>query len=101
MPTRRRVVENDIVPLEALTLPPELTPADLAPRRRPGLAPATSSAILERVRRAIRARHYSHRTEKAYLGWIRRYFAFYRGREISTIGAAEVSSYLSHLAVSR
>jgi hypothetical protein len=32
--------------------------------------------LLERVRQAIRARHYSRRTEDAYIFWIRRYICF-------------------------
>jgi hypothetical protein len=33
--------------------------------------------LLDRVRAAIRARHYSRRTEKAYVAWIRRHIFFY------------------------
>ena len=33
--------------------------------------------LMERVRRAIRARHYSRRTEEAYAYWIRRYIVFH------------------------
>jgi len=40
--------------------------------------PADDRSVLERLQRAIAARHYSRRTEKAYVGWIRRYVAFCR-----------------------
>jgi hypothetical protein len=33
--------------------------------------------LLDRVRDALRARHYSRRTEKAYVAWIRRYILFH------------------------
>jgi len=33
--------------------------------------------LMDRVRHAIRARHYSHRTEEAYAHWIRRYIVFH------------------------
>jgi len=36
--------------------------------------------VLDRVRDAIRARHYSRRTEKAYVGWIKRYIFFHAKR---------------------
>ena len=36
----------------------------------------TSPKLLDRLRAAIRARHYSRRTEKAYVGWVRRYILF-------------------------
>jgi integron integrase len=54
--------------------------------------------LLERVRLAIRARHYSRRTERAYVGWIRRYVVFHGKRHPDQMGAAEVTGYLSHLA---
>jgi hypothetical protein len=36
--------------------------------------------LLERVRAAMRARHYSRRTEDAYVHWIRRYIVFHGKR---------------------
>ena len=60
---------------------------------------AALEALLQRVRQALRARYYSGRTEKAYLGWIRRYVEFYRCRDVASMGSAEVMRYLSSLAV--
>jgi integron integrase len=54
--------------------------------------------LIDRVRQAIRARHYSRRTEAAYLGWVHRYVAFHRGRPFEALGAADVSRFLSTLA---
>src|SRR5207237_6592723 len=48
---------------------------------------------------ALRVRHYSRRTERAYLGWIRRYIVFHAKRHPAEMGAAEVSRFLSSLAV--
>jgi integron integrase len=56
--------------------------------------------LLERVRSAIRSRHYSLRTEKAYLGWIRRFVLFHGGRHPAELGSADVGAFLTHLAVS-
>src|SRR6266705_1101092 len=55
--------------------------------------------LLDRVRVAIRARHYSRRTEKACVAWIRRYIFFHDKRHPADMGAAEVTRFLSSLAV--
>jgi integron integrase len=55
--------------------------------------------LLDRVREAIRLRHYSRRTERAYVAWIRRYILFHGKRHPADMGAEEVSSFLSSLAV--
>ena len=47
---------------------------------------------------AIRARHYSLRTEEAYVGWIRRYILFHRKRHPMEMAEAEINAFLSHLA---
>jgi integron integrase len=57
--------------------------------------------LLERVRRAIRVAHLSLRTEKAYLHWIRRYILHHGKRHPQELGEAEISAFLSHLAVER
>jgi integron integrase len=53
------------------------------------------------VREQLRKRHYSLRTERAYLGWIRRYVAFHGRRHPRDMGGPEVEAFLSHLAVAR
>jgi len=55
--------------------------------------------LLEVVRAKVRARHYSLRTEKAYVFWIRRYVKFHGMRHPRDMGADEVESFLTHLAV--
>lgn len=57
--------------------------------------------LLERVRTAIRTRHMSRRTEEAYVAWIRRYILFHGKRHPETLGAAEVTAFLSSLAEQR
>jgi integron integrase len=54
--------------------------------------------LLARVREAIRVRHYSLRTERAYLHWIRRYILFHGKRHPAGMGAEEITRFLSHLA---
>jgi integron integrase len=55
--------------------------------------------LLDRVRHAIRLRHYSRRTEDAYVGWIRRFIVFHGKRHPRELGAPEVTAFLSSLAV--
>lgn len=54
--------------------------------------------LLEQVRRRLRAKHYSLRTEQAYVGWIRRFILANGKRHPRELGAAEVESFLSALA---
>jgi len=64
-------------------------------------APARPPRLLERVRCTIRTRHYSFRTEKAYVGWIKRYLVFHGMRHPAELGSVEVASYLTSLATRR
>ena len=57
--------------------------------------------LLDRMRRAIRTRHYSYRTEKSYLGCARRYIIFHGKQHLSRLGKEEIEAFLSHLAVDR
>ena len=57
--------------------------------------------LLDRVREAIRLRHYSYRTEQQYVGWIRRYILFHCRRHPRELGGTEVEAFLSHLASQR
>ena len=57
--------------------------------------------LLDRVREAIRVRHYSYRTEQQYVAWIRRFILFHGKRHPLTMGGPEVSAFLSHLASER
>jgi len=55
--------------------------------------------LLDRVREAVRTRHYSRRTEEAYVGWIRRYILHHGKTHPAAMGADEVNAFLTHLAV--
>lgn len=57
--------------------------------------------LLDRVRIAVRLKHYSRRTEKAYVDWIRRYIVFHQKKHPSTMGATELVAFLSWLAVDK
>jgi integron integrase len=55
--------------------------------------------LLDRVRQAIRALHYSRRTEKAYVSWIKRFIFFNGKRHPDELGEEEVTAFLNYLAV--
>jgi integron integrase len=57
--------------------------------------------LLDRVREAIRLRHYSRRTEDAYVRWVTRFVRFHGLRHPDELGAEEIEEFLSHLAVRR
>ena len=61
--------------------------------------PADRPRLLDRLRIAIRARHYSIRTEEAYVGWVRRFILFHGKRHPDEMGEPEINAFLSHLAV--
>jgi len=57
--------------------------------------------LLGRMREALRVRHYSIRTERAYVDWVRRFIRFHDRRHPARLGAVEVQAFLTHLAVER
>ncbi|MCP4570756.1 MAG: integron integrase [bacterium] len=59
------------------------------------------SRLVDEIRNAIRARHYSPRTEEAYVRWIRHFVRFHDRRHPRHLGEPEVTAFLSHLATER
>ena len=57
--------------------------------------------LLDVVRMAIRTRHYSRRTEEAYVGWIRRFIIFHGKRHPAEMGEREINAFLTHIAIER
>ena len=57
--------------------------------------------LLDQVRQTIRMRHYSRRTESTYVHWIRRFILFHRKRHPRSMGAPEMTAFLSWLATSQ
>lgn len=70
----------------------------LPPERRSGAGPAAKPRLLDQVRGAIRVRHYSRRTEQAYVAWIRRFIVFHGKRHPRELGEREVTAFVSNLA---
>ena len=63
------------------------------------MEPARPLTLIEAVRDQIRVRHYSLRTEKTYIAWIRRYIRFCGGRHPRDLGSDAITTFLTHLAV--
>lgn len=63
-----------------------------------GPDPARRFRLLERVRRALRTRHYSRRTEISYCSWIRRFVLFHGRRHPGLMGEEEIAAFLNYLA---
>jgi integron integrase len=60
---------------------------------------APPKKLLDRVRDAIRLKHYSYRTEQTYVQWIRRFILFHNKRHPQEMGVPEIEAFLTHLAV--
>jgi len=57
--------------------------------------------LLDQVRSTIRGKHYSHRAEKTYIHWIKRFIYFHGKRHPAEMGATEVTAFLNDLATER
>ena len=55
--------------------------------------------LIPQVRQAIRVKHYSLRTEKSYVNWIKRFIQFHNIVHPAKMGATQVREFLNHLAV--
>ena len=59
----------------------------------------TEPKLLDQVRGKIRLKHYSIRTEQAYVDWIKRFVLHFGKRHPRDLGAMEVEQFLTYLAV--
>jgi integron integrase len=57
--------------------------------------------LLDRVRVAVRSRHYSLRTEEAYVAWVKRFILYHGKRHPAEMGEIEINAFLSDLAIRR
>jgi len=55
--------------------------------------------LLDQLREALRARHYSRRTEQTYCQWVKRYIYFHNIRHPAEMAEPEINAFLTHLAV--
>ncbi len=64
----------------------------------PGASGSGNPKLLDQVRDVVRRKHFSLRTEQAYLGWIRRFVLFHRKRHPREMAEQEVTEFLTSLA---
>jgi integron integrase len=57
------------------------------------------SELVDQMQQALRARHYSRRTEQAYCRWVRRFVRFHGLRHPADMAEPEINAFLTHLAV--
>ena len=62
---------------------------------------ANKPRFLDLVRERIRVKHYSIRTEEAYVGWIKKFIFFHNKRNPAEMGKLEMEQLLTHLAVDK
>jgi integron integrase len=65
----------------------------------PAASTVLKPKLLDQVREAIRTRHYSGKTEKAYVHWIKRFIFFHNKRHPMEMAEAEIGQFLSSLAM--
>lgn len=63
--------------------------------------PAKKPKLLDRARHSLRQRNYSYRTEKSYVGWMRRFIFFHNMRHPREMGKQEIEEFLTYLAVNK
>lgn len=88
----------DARPAQAVSPPRRAIAEPAPPLRQTG---PLKPRLFEEVRNVMLFKHYSIRTEEAYLGWMRRFIIFHGKRHPETLGAEEVRSFLTALAVER
>jgi integron integrase len=59
------------------------------------------SKLLNQLTNTIRVKHYSIRTEQAYVNWVNRFIRFHQKKHPQNMGEQEISAYLNYLAVNR
>ena len=64
-----------------------------------GVVPNPKARLLDQVREVIRVKHYSIRTEDAYVQWIKRFIFFHGKRHPREMGEAEIEAFLTDLVV--
>ena len=73
--------------------------SDAVLQRDGASACAAQPRLIDQLRQALRARHYSPRTEQAYRHWVKRYVLFHNVRHPGEMAEPEVNAFLTHLAV--
>jgi integron integrase len=76
-------------------------PANVIPESHLQNVPERRFSLLGQLRARLRTRHYSRKTEEAYVKWVRRFVQFHSRRHPRTMGSREISAFVTHLAIER
>jgi len=63
--------------------------------------PKKPRKLLDKVRDVMRVKHYAFRTERTYIGWIKRFILFHDKKHPNEMGEPEVEAFLTWLAVEK
>lgn len=79
------------------------TPSQKMSVGKPGLSLIHDAKpkLLDQLREALRARHYSRRTEQTYCSWVKRFIFFHDVRHLEEMAEPEINAFLTHLAVKK
>ena len=73
------------------------SPYTLPPTDHPAVtvrsSPVAKLKLLDHVRESMRTRHYSPRTEKTYVHWIKRFIFFHKKRHPQEMGKAKLDNF--------
>ena len=61
----------------------------------------SAKKILTQVKELIRKKHYSYRTEKTYILWMKQFYYYFNERNPAEMGTKEISQFLTYLANDR
>src|SRR3990167_4792218 len=75
------------------------SPDSVSKRPADTLKTGHKQKLLDRLREALRARHYSRRTEQTYCHWVKRFIFFHKVRHPAEMAEPEINAFLTHLAV--
>jgi len=67
---------------------------------RPSAVPQRPK-LLDQLREALRSRHYSRRTEQAYVMWVKRFIFFHNVHHPAKMAETEINAFLTHLAIKK
>jgi integrase len=92
MPTMNDLIDDRLSPGPCVVCEPDSAGWDLDVR---------PPRLLDQLRDRLRSLHYSIRTEQVYVDWVRRFILYHGKRHPLEMGATQVESFLTHLAVER
>ena len=84
-----------------LAMDPAFHPANRIPASHLADSPPRPLSLIGTVRQRLRVKHYSARTEEAYVQWVRRFVLFHDRRHPRTMGSSEIAAFVTHLATVR